>query len=530
MLIPATAVSDAIEAQVVIVGAGPAGIALTLGLAKRGVDVALLSSGAFGSDSTSADLSRAQALPPHHADPVALEGRRLGGLSWGWGGRCLPFDHIDFSPRPERELPGWPIERSDLMAHAEAAAAFLGIGSAEFQSTAGSEGLRLSLERWAARPNLAEKHRDALTAQDGPRVYTDLSCCGAEFDATGRVIALQTCTAGGDPVRVTGRTFVLAAGGIETARLLLWFFAQNGQTAPVWTGRGYMGHLKAQIASLDAPSQVIRQVDYQRTAECFIRNRLTLPEQTLHAKGLPNTHFWIDNPTMSDPSHGIPGLSLAHLAISSPVIGPRLLPAALRTYFAGQAPVSWRAHVRNVLRNPASALAFCYGVWTGRRSVPVSPGKVAATRHGTYRLSCAAEERPRFQNAVILGSQRDGNGVPRAVITRDLHPDDVQGLIDANLELRSQVASSGINVQLDCPENDLAEKITVASGDGYHQIGTARMGCDVGSSVVDRDCRVHGTGNLYVAGSAAFPRCGQANPTFSIACLSARLAAHLARN
>jgi len=50
---------------------------------------------------------------------------------------------------------------------------------------------------------------------------------------------------------------------------------------------------------------------------------------------------------------------------------------------------------------------------------------------------------------------------------------------------------------------------------------TARTG------VVDRDGRVHGTSNLYVAGGAVFPTSGQANPTFTIICLALRLAAHL---
>ena len=54
---------------------------------------------------------------------------------------------------------------------------------------------------------------------------------------------------------------------------------------------------------------------------------------------------------------------------------------------------------------------------------------------------------------------------------------------------------------------------------GGHHIGTARMGSDVRTSVVDSDCRVHSVDNLFVAGSAVFPTSGQANPTLTlIAC------------
>jgi choline dehydrogenase-like flavoprotein len=45
--------------------------------------------------------------------------------------------------------------------------------------------------------------------------------------------------------------------------------------------------------------------------------------------------------------------------------------------------------------------------------------------------------------------------------------------------------------------------------------------------VVDAQCRVHGTDNLYVAGSSVFPSGGYANPTLTLVALALRLADHL---
>ncbi len=59
-------------------------------------------------------------------------------------------------------------------------------------------------------------------------------------------------------------------------------------------------------------------------------------------------------------------------------------------------------------------------------------------------------------------------------------------------------------------------------------MGTTRMGHDPSTSVVDRDGRVHGMANLYVAGSSVFPAAGYANPTLTIVALALRLADHLA--
>jgi choline dehydrogenase-like flavoprotein len=62
---------------------------------------------------------------------------------------------------------------------------------------------------------------------------------------------------------------------------------------------------------------------------------------------------------------------------------------------------------------------------------------------------------------------------------------------------------------------------------GHHHMGTTRMSDDPTHGVVDRDCRVHGTDNLYVAGSAVFATSGYVNPTLTIVTLALRLADHL---
>ena len=55
------------------------------------------------------------------------------------------------------------------------------------------------------------------------------------------------------------------------------------------------------------------------------------------------------------------------------------------------------------------------------------------------------------------------------------------------------------------------------------------MAADPKRGVVDADARVHGSANLFLAGSAVFPSSGQANPTYLAVALAARLAAHLKR-
>jgi choline dehydrogenase-like flavoprotein len=61
----------------------------------------------------------------------------------------------------------------------------------------------------------------------------------------------------------------------------------------------------------------------------------------------------------------------------------------------------------------------------------------------------------------------------------------------------------------------------------HHHMGTCRMGDNPRTSVVDRNLRVHGTTNLFVAGSSVFVTSGTANPTLTLTALSIRLAEHM---
>ena len=60
--------------------------------------------------------------------------------------------------------------------------------------------------------------------------------------------------------------------------------------------------------------------------------------------------------------------------------------------------------------------------------------------------------------------------------------------------------------------------------DASHHMGTTRMSVSPRDGVVDTDCRVHGTRNLYLASSSVFPSAGHANPTLTIVALALRLA------
>lgn len=92
--------------------------------------------------------------------------------------------------------------------------------------------------------------------------------------------------------------------------------------------------------------------------------------------------------------------------------------------------------------------------------------------------------------------------------------------------LREDFQQSGVG-SFDYDPSAVEFEMTRYGAYGGHHIGTARMGNDPKSSVVDEDCRVHGVGNLFVSGSASFPTSSQANPTLTVVALSLRMAEYL---
>jgi len=65
---------------------------------------------------------------------------------------------------------------------------------------------------------------------------------------------------------------------------------------------------------------------------------------------------------------------------------------------------------------------------------------------------------------------------------------------------------------------------------GWHLIGTAKMGSDPATSVVDGWGRAHDVDNLYVVDGSVFPTSGGVNPTSTIVAFAARTADHLIAN
>lgn len=135
------------------------------------------------------------------------------------------------------------------------------------------------------------------------------------------------------------------------------------------------------------------------------------------------------------------------------------------------------------------------------------------------RLSYSTEMLPDESNRVELG-ELDQHGVHRPKLRFGLPEYNVRAFQFAR-NLFQQFFT-----KLDASETKFSFPASSYSGAG-HIMGTARMGATASSSVVDKFCRAHEHPNLYVVGASAFPTCGTANPTLTVAALALRAAKHI---
>lgn len=538
---------ESLEADVCIVGAGAAGISMALALADGGRTVVLLEAGGEQEDAAVQDHYAGTVADERlHSPPHRYRQRRLGGTTTIWGGRCMPFDPVDFERRDWIPDSGWPIRYDDIAPwYPEAnrlceAGAFAytvrdafdadpprrplvqGFASAAFRTD--------TLERFSLPTDFARRWRRRLERAPGLRVLLGASVSALPMTAEGdRLARVEVRAAGGGTLEVRARRYVLAAGGLEIPRLLLASPGASGRgvgNRHDVVGRYYMCHLAGTIGTIAlAPGHAAWHGYDVADDGVYCRRRFALTAEAQHALRVGNFVARLHHPRITDPAHRTGVLSMLYLAKA-------LIPYEYGKRLHGGhrgGMGDTLAHLRNVVADmPRTARFFAH--WLRHRTLAERkfPSVIVHPRSPRYSLDFHAEQIPRRESRVTLGSGVDAHGVPRLHVDWRYGADDVATLQRALAQLAADFAASGAG-RFDYDPATVEEEMTRYGAYGGHHIGTARMGDDPQTSVVDADCRVHEVGNLYLAGSAVFPTSSQANPTLTAVALSLRLADHLRR-
>lgn len=535
---------DALTADICIVGAGAAGITMALQLIGSGHDVLLLEAGGRRDEAATQALYAGQVRDETlHPPPDRYRVRRFGGSTTLWGGRCIPFDPIDFERRDYVPDSGWPIAFDDVLAYYPQANALCEAGRYAYSVSEAFTrppppliaGFRSrdfdtdALERFSRPTDFGARYAPRLQAARNVRVLLHANVTTLDVaDDGSQVRSVQVRTLTGKRMQVRARCFVLAAGGLEVARLLLASRdvhpggIGNGHDV---VGRYYMCHLAGTTGTLVASGPVSAvNHGYQRDADgVYCRRRFALSADSQRRLGIGNFITRLHHPRITDPAHRCGPLSLLYLA--RPFIPYEY---AKRLHGDGTLDArTWWTHMRNLATDLPGTAAFGWHLFTRRKlAARKFPSIIVHPKANRFSLDFHAEQQPNRESRVTLTSARDALGMPQLLVDWRHAPGDVHTVRTALAVLARDLHESGAG-RLDYDSEAVEAEMLRDGAYGGHHIGTARMGTDPRRSVVDSDGRVHGMDNLYVAGAAVFPTSSQANPTLTIVALALRLADHL---
>jgi choline dehydrogenase-like flavoprotein len=532
------------RAEIAVVGSGPVGMKVALDLADSGLDVLLIESGVDGNDRAQQGLCDAIIEDSTTHAPMSLAVKRtFGGTSHLWGGRAVPFDALDFTTRSVAPHVSWPVTFTEVAQWYEAACRFLDCGPSCFEDVTpitdmpAADGLRFDrLERWCTQPNMTRVHGTRLKAHPRIRLALGATVLRINVDPERGTVSDLTVAAGSERLRVAARAYVIAAGGLETARLML---ASRLETPGLFgspdgpLGHCYMGHMFGSIADIVFERPGIDQAfDFARDASGrYCRRRFTLDERTQQQHGLLNMAAWPELPPLDDPRHGSGILSMAYLALATPVLGSLLSPDAIRQRKLGKGPIRVWPHAKNVVRDVVGSARFARQFLMARYASAVRiPGFLVRNGARRYALHYHGEQAPNLASRVRLSETRDALGQPRLTIGLRYSEGDASSVLRTHTLMEQELARIGVaRIEYKIRQEERLNAVLAQASDGFHQIGTARMAADPRKGVVGTDARVHGVSNLFLAGSAIFPSSSHANPTLTAVALAARLAAHLTR-
>jgi choline dehydrogenase-like flavoprotein len=353
---------------------------------------------------------------------------------------------------------------------------------------------------WPRRPlRFATPFITAAKSSRNMRVALYANVTEIGINLSGRLVdRLVVRTTNGRRLFIRPKVAILACGGIENPRLLLASNRQRPEgigNRSGQVGRYYMDHPKGRCGIVHLRPSVRRlpHPAYWTGRQRAVRLGVRLSDSAQERFRTLNSYVRF-RPILEREGAGIEAL--------------RQL--ARRRWHA----VGDRRVLGGLLTHPADVTAFA---WFALRN----KGSLRAMEIDNYM-----EQEPRPENRVCLSQKRDRFGARLARLDWSISEYDKRTMRILHAALDRELRRRSIG-WIDSPLLSDESGDWPIRQDASHHMGTTRMGVDPRTSVVDRNCRVHGIENLYIAGSSVFPTSGYANPTLTIVALALRLADHV---
>lgn len=501
-----------VDADICVIGAGPAGLSVALRFAKSPHRVYVLETGSEHPDEMSLRMSAGESTGYQYFSLDRARARVLGGSSYIWEEwmRARPLDPVDFKIREGIPHSGWPLSTGDLSDHYRQAHALLGLGPWDYEVPAGhvldawpgDAGMQPVMFRYSNEADFTTRRHEIESSANLCLVLGSTATALLPSDIGASVDRVVVAGGEGGDFTVKARVVVLAGGGIENPRLMLLSDALMGNLGSgprEITGRFFMEHPRVRTGYVELAGEMVLPVgvfDRAQRPDGAARVALAPTEDLMASQRMANGMILLSESTRVRETEAYRSIAI------------------VRDRMIGRpSSESWIRHLANAGRRPGETLSALRSM-SGRGS----------SSERVLRISATTEQLPDPESRVDLGTSTDplGQRIPR--LHWRVSPEEARTIRVMQETLDEVFRELGWGRVVGFLGEEYPRRVFRGE---WHQMGTTRMSEDPASGVVDRNCRVHGVDNLYVAGASVFPTVGYANPTLTVVALALRLAAHL---
>lgn len=491
-----------------IVGAGIAGITLSLNLEKMGYKILLIESGEFIIDGNTQSLY--EGFIKNDLPSVPLDASRLrffGGTSNHWTGHCGVFDEEDFLKRSSLAYSGWPFLKKDLLPFYKDAYKIFELEdyNKNFEKkfdlyfpSKSNEIKNEYLERKAIR--FSDKYKNDLIKSNNIMVCINTNLYKINFNNDFSMVSeLQFRSLNNNKFSIKPQySTILACGGVENARLLL-NSKLNGKLDNI--GKFFSFHPRILSGNLIYNKESRLNKNYY---EWFLHKQhefkffIKLKPEINKSQNFLNHALNLER-VSDDTSESYKSLS----RIKNDILNKKI-------------DKSFFSDLKNMVLDIDNLIL---DIKNNRFSDDVF-----------FDIYTWLEQSPCKESVVELTDKECELGQKKVRIRWNYNKKDIQNVYEYNKRAAlniNQDLNAKMFVNSDILEPDNFEKSIRLNSGGGHQIGTTRMSIDKNFGVTDQNGKIYGLNNLYCAGSSLFPTTSWVNPSLTIAALSIRLSKHL---
>ena len=528
----------------VVIGSGPAGGSVARELTRKGFDVVVLEQGkAFGPDDMEHDELGALATSRWSNDPElqpqtwrkspkdkAIKrqfvgyARAVGGTTFHFTGnywRLRPIDFNEFSKKgnvPGADLADWPITYEELEPYYTAVEYAIGV-SGEFSPESGDA------------PRSKPFPLPPLNVH-GPGVLLEAGCKKMGWSSKAASMAIlskeykgrQPCHNCGFCLAFpcewgakSGSNYTMIPEALKSGRCELRTnsYARKVETDDKGRVTGVIYFDKDKNEVMQRAKAVVVCANGAETPRLLMMSKSNLfPQGLANSSGTLGTRFMFNGGVLTNGEfehqvNGHKGPVVTRITQHTYELDPKL-------GFIGGGGYDFRVDVPALFRTMSMPEKFPqWGMAFKQKMRPWFENSILSQAHTTSL--------PVATNAVTLDPElKDAWGLPAMRVTFKEHEHDLRMYKYFQERGRELLLAAGAKATHDIPFSD-------DPGFTVHLLGTARMGNDPKTSVVDRYHRAHDVRNLFIVDGSSFVTSGRGQPTMTIQALAFRAADHIAQ-